>query len=258
MIQGLAFRRWVERITRPALVTVSLNLTWGPYTRRLDRINAGGTIDTHALAGSPEDARAAHRGMFTMRAKTQFRDVLDGLANTIAMGEITTDLGDNDSRTIVKNIFGGGPGGRVIQRDEPNRCQIDPAGLDPERPQFWQPGGIDGAATGRGYRWASSMMIYSGVFTIMPPNKAICGTNNGGATVMAPPSSRHQGGAHVLMGDGAVKFITDSIEAGNSSNPMVWLGGTAATNNQPGAKSPYGLWGALGTRASKEVIEEEI
>jgi prepilin-type processing-associated H-X9-DG protein len=45
---------------------------------------------------------------------------------------------------------------------------------------------------------------------------------------------RHRGGAHVLMGDGAVRFITDSIEAGDHSRSE---------------KNPYGLWGKLGTRA---------
>ena len=70
-----------------------------------------------------------------------------------------------------------------------------------------------------------------------------------------PPSSRHQGGCHVLMGDGAVKFITDSIEAGNSRLQCVMNGNTV---NPPGSKSPYGLWGALATRASKETIRSDF
>jgi hypothetical protein len=57
------------------------------------------------------------------------------------------------------------------------------------------------------------------------------------------------------MADGAVIFITDSIEAGDSNGPSVhrFAGGVA-----PGSPSPYGLWGALGTRASKETIEEQL
>ena len=73
---------------------------------------------------------------------------------------------------------------------------------------------------------------------------------------MGTAGSRHQGGCHVLMTDGAVKFITDSIEAGNSSAPDVRNGGIGGS--APGSISPYGLWGALGTRASKEVINQEI
>ncbi len=93
--------------------------------------------------------------------------------------------------------------------------------------------------------------------TILPPNKEICTDAHGGAghgDVVSTASSRHQGGAHVLMGDGAVKFVTDSIEAGNSRNPVVFLGGTAANLNATGSQSPFGLWGALGTRGASEVI----
>ncbi len=54
------------------------------------------------------------------------------------------------------------------------------------------------------------------------------------------------------MTDGAVKFITDSIEAGNSSAPVI------SQPNIPGSQSPYGLWGALGTRGARETIQAEF
>ena len=67
--------------------------------------------------------------------------------------------------------------------------------------------------------------------------------------VAAKMQCRHQGGAHVLMADGAVKFITDSIEAGNVN---------ASARVLAGVESPFGLWGALGTRGSNEVIDTEF
>jgi len=73
---------------------------------------------------------------------------------------------------------------------------------------------------------------------------------------IATMSSKHQGGVHVLMGDGAVRFVTDSIEAGNSNAGQVWSGGTG--DRAPGSESPYGLWGKLGTRAAKEVVDEDF
>ncbi len=45
------------------------------------------------------------------------------------------------------------------------------------------------------------------------------------------------------MGDGAVKFVTDSIEAGNSSSQMVHI---SPYGLPAGSESPYGLWGKLG------------
>ena len=58
------------------------------------------------------------------------------------------------------------------------------------------------------------------------------------------------------MGDGAVIFMTDSVESGTASAPNVWLNGTGGA--APGSQSPYGLWGSLGTRASAETIEEQL
>lgn len=200
------------------------------------------------------DGRAGDRGMFFARRQTAFRDCLDGLANTIMYGEITTDLGDNDKRTrAALHAIGGAPN----LDNNPLSCR---AGLDPLRPQFWDPGTAFTTWAGqprlrRGAQWASSFDINGGFHAVLPPNSEICSdvsTADQWAGVMTArgnytASSRHQGGVHILMGDGAVKFVTDSIEAGNSGNQQVT---PAATNS--GRQSPYGLWGALGTRASKE------
>ncbi len=226
----------------------------------------GGT--SNILTGTSEcmqRCRTNQRGVFVPRHKAAFRDVLDGLANTIMMGEITSDLGDRDIRTSAKT-------GLAIATLNPGECGT---GADTARPQFWLAGTANLANTtpayGRGYRWSDGNPVYSGIHTIAPPNKATCVTTEGKmdaagtptATVTAdkaygilPPSSRHQGGCHVLMGDGAVKFITDSIEAGTQTDGMVVFGGAGI--QAPGSPSPYGLWGALGTKASKEVIQSDF
>ncbi|MEM1225631.1 MAG: DUF1559 domain-containing protein [Planctomycetota bacterium] len=210
--------------------------------------------------------RAAARGMFAYREDKKFRDVLDGLSNTVMMGEISTDLGDRDVTTDLARQKGsrwGGTFGGIF--DNPSVAQ-DEGNIDPERPRFWCPAGgtgctapnLSGANQKRGFRWSDARPVYTGFTTILPPNTPIAmeqsGDNHG---ICGSTSSRHQGGAHVLMGDGAVKFITDSIEAGDSRAQNVRLNATE-TFAQPGSQSPYGIWGALGTRASREVIDEEI
>ncbi|EMI22430.1 secreted protein containing DUF1559 [Rhodopirellula maiorica SM1] len=208
--------------------------------------------------GNPRAAqavRAAQRGMFVMRKATKFRDVLDGLSNTIAAGEIATDLGDRDKRTQFGYEATNIDGRRLTDRDPNVNLCIN---TDPERPQFWATGQktVGSAERRRGYKWAWAAPAFSGMTTIWPPNERICiGSSNARAAAIAPPSSRHQGGVHVLMGDGAVKFITDSIEAGNQQAPRVSNMGSATP---PGSQSPYGLWGSLGTRAAKEVIDEDF
>ncbi|MCM2374768.1 DUF1559 domain-containing protein [Aporhodopirellula aestuarii] len=202
--------------------------------------------------GNEEDVRASCRGVFVARQKMGFRDILDGLANTICAGEILTDLGDNDVRTRAVNRSSGPSIWNDVQKCDPGR--------DPARPSFWQatlPTNIAFYGTAeqrRGYQWALGRPYFTGITTISPPNDEICLQVNHINVGNLPPSSRHQGGCHVLMSDGAVKFVTDSIEAGNQASATVQLGG----NPPPGSQSPYGLWGSLGTRASKEVIKEGL
>lgn len=202
-----------------------------------------------STTGWSRQSRASNRGMFTVHKDTKFRDVLDGLSNTIAMAEIASDLGDRDKRTIPVQRSSNQ---RALIRDNPSWC-FDNGDVDPTRPRFLTPGlATWSVLNGRGYRWADHFGEMTGVHTILPPNREMCADRNQGGEVLAPPSSRHQGGVHVLMGDGAVKFITDSIEAGNSRAGMVWMNGTGT--QAPGAPSPYGLWGALGTRAASETV----
>jgi len=211
-------------------------------------------------AANNVNAKAVHRGMFSIYNSARFRDVLDGLTNTIAMGEIISDLGDRDKRGGFAGGAGGGTPADV--QNNPLHC-VDSGEINPIRPRFWCAPGDTGCtppvsldisgSNSRGMRWASATRSgISDVYAIRPPNSELCigqWIDNPG---VFSPSSHHQGGVHVLMGDGAVKFITDSIEAGNQRAPMI-------TNaNRPGDKSPYGLWGALGTKGAREVISGEF
>lgn len=189
--------------------------------------------------------RASGRGVFVTRQRMKFRDVLDGLSNTIAAGEIATDLGDRDKRTLAQPHFS-----FTDARNTPLICRGD---IDPQRPQFWDASVTSLAASnqGRGYRWASGTANYSSMNTILPPNAEVCVTFADTGQGMLPPSSRHQGGVHILMTDGAIKFITDSVDTGDLTVRTI----SARTDSDlpAGSGSPYGLWGASGTRASKEV-----
>ncbi len=201
-----------------------------------------------------ENCRGGNRGMFNRGLQLGVRDCLDGTANTIIMGEIATYLGDKDIRTIST---AGTANVTSLIRDNPSWCRDQTGGtaayIDPARPQFWS-GNTVTAGVGRGFRWADSMPSFGMCSTILPPNKEYCGHGSDTRPNVTVMSSQHQGGCHVLMTDGAVKFVTDSIEAGDSHAGMVYNGGTGA--QAPGSKSPYGLWGSLGTRASKETIQD--
>ena len=230
----------------------SLDTSWGGFLIRNTGIQQTG--------GNPQflqRVRASQRGFFMNQQEKRFRDVLDGLSNTICMGEICTDLGDNDRRTRASR-----DGLNVASIGGNTACQQY---LDPERPMFWAANAPEVTAGDRvervrGFRWAWGSPLNQQVNTILAPNRELC-INNGNhvSITVASASSRHQGGAHVLMGDGAVIFITDSIEAGDSNRGQVGITGSHNDpDSVPGAESPYGVWGALGTRASSETIEEQL
>ncbi len=211
------------------------------------------------LRGSPRitvhrpsmlNIRAAGRGVFVARMETRWRDISDGLSSTLMAGEIATDLGDRDIRTMPHSLVGFAP-----LRDNPIACRGD---IDPQRPRFWMSSLTEvlAANQGRGFRWASGLQPYTAINTILPPNAETCMSVEDTAPGVMPPSSRHPGGAHGLLSDGAVLFITDSIEAGNSASGTVIRGGVG--NRQPGSPSPYGLWGALGTKGSGELVEQAL
>ncbi|MEM8913599.1 MAG: DUF1559 domain-containing protein [Planctomycetota bacterium] len=200
--------------------------------------------------------RASSRGFFVSHERMRFRDVLDGLTNTIMLGEITTDLADRDIRTATSLNNGWANG--VHDRGTMCRSQIDPS-----RPRFWIAAGDPGApmidATGeqgRGFRWADQSLNMTTFNTILAPNREMCSGASAGSPGQLPPSSRHPGGCHIVMGDGAVHFVTDSIEAGDPASGTVVNGGSGP--RAPGSPSPYGLWGSLGTRAGHEVFDDEF
>lgn len=190
------------------------------------------------------DATAV-RGVFGFRSCNGLDAIIDGSSNTILMSEgvrgsnvgITTTVGGDFSvlNTIVHS---------------------QPASTNPSACRSLSTGGKLNAGLSvksrRGlYMW-DGQPERTGFTTIIPPNGVACADGADGnadnANTVLPPSSIHTGGVHVLMGDGAVRFISENIDAGN-------LGAASPVQNSPGS-SPYGVWGALGTKGGGEVVGE--
>lgn len=207
--------------------------------------------------------RATGRGMFIPRMITTMADVTDGLSNTIMLGEIATDLGDRDTRTTpsINNGWSDPSGARPGVLDDVTICRSQ---IDPTRPQFWGPTPTMQSPSqnsqGRGFRWADANAFMTGFNTILPPNRELCFGGDAGTIGTVTVSSRHQGGTHLAMADGAIKFMTDSIECGGFQIDAPH--GTVTQNGQgplsPDSDSPFGLWGALGTRGQGEMIDQDF
>lgn len=196
-------------------------------------------------------AECGLRGVFVPRAsKMKFKHIIDGLSNTIAVGEIATGLGDLDMRT---NCFTNAKGGFTAVANNPKRCSQ--LGLeDPGRSGHWAPS-ANVYFSQRGFRWADFHTLQTQCNTILPPNSELCLVGNSHTYGVAPPSSHHPGGVNVVLADGAVRFVSNTIDAGDPTTPCVYcdaLSGGATSPTPPGSPSPYGVWGALGTRGSME------
>lgn len=204
---------------------------------------------------SEGNLQAFSRGFFWAKHFRKFRDITDGLSNTIAVGEIL--VGDGQGG-ISNHMLQASPG---PLNEAPNTWTTT-NNIDPERPQFWNLAssqvwgmnhGNDTSYQRRGSSWCDGVPYYSGINTVRPPNSYCVGRGENMDGIF-PPASNHQGGAHILMGDGAVKFITDSIDAGDQSVVPF----SKQYHDMPGYPSPYGLWGALGTVNAKEVITADF
>jgi hypothetical protein len=102
----------------------------------------------------------------------------------------------------------------------------------------------------KGGNYADGYISRTGFNTVLPPNSPSCGVVqnpvNWNAGVLSA-SSYHPGGVVLAMADGATSFINDNIDSGNSSAKI----GSAASG-----QSPYGVWGAIGSKAGGESIRQ--
>ena len=196
-----------------------------------------------------DSARQIHesscqRGVFACRRTTKLRDIHDGLGHTIAMCEIGTAM-----EGMLCGEFAMRQSPDILEN--PSLCREV---RDADRPNFYAGSGTVGT-TGRGGRWADGAAGYGLVNTILPPNGPSCAlADHGFSDGIYSAGSHHQGGAHVLMADGQVIFMTDSVEAGDPSAPTVRL----QPSEEGQSESPYGLWGALGTAAAQDRVEESL
>ncbi len=96
------------------------------YGDSTDVMERGPYTDQNQTGRNLERPRAAARGCFAIHMQYSFRDVLDGLANTICMGEINTDLGDGDITTLTHTDGTAG--------ENPSACRPQ---VSSSRPRFW-------------------------------------------------------------------------------------------------------------------------
>ncbi len=191
-----------------------------------------------AIAGTGESAAGGTgatpsprnpRGIFGHNTRFRKADLLDGTSSTIAMSERGQFVDDTD--------FRGGIGTAAVGTNPSACAALKAAGA-------LTPGG----PTWSGSRWQDGRGGYLAITTILPPNAPSCAAdaaNPGGGGVFTP-NSYHPGGVVVLFFDASVRLINNEIDAGDNTQPYPVSIGT---------KSPYGVWGRLGSRRGREPVD---
>jgi len=195
-------------------------------------------LDNHRSARVPVpqlgNRTVDNRGIFQIERWLNISAILDGTSNTVMLGEMVAGAGYCEHPGSVSLNLGNQPPSACLARIDPTnpRMLIRSFGCQPvEKP-------VGGRA------WYGHP-IYASFSTIVAPNGPSCHLQVDGADHMGTASSRHPGGVNVAMADGSVRFVSQTIDTGNPAVP-----------DDPfrSGPSPWGVWGALGSRAAGEVV----
>ncbi|MDO5553063.1 MAG: DUF1559 domain-containing protein [Planctomycetia bacterium] len=180
-----------------------------------------------------------------------FEGILDGTSNTILFGE-TVMAPDN----LTENIRGGvalldtsaytyvsdTPPSVCLAKKGSNNSVLTP--ITTVQPWGgWKLGG----------RWADGSQLHTQFFTALPPNSPTCANvAEMNDVVMVSASSYHSGGVNVCFADGAVKFISDTINTENLTMNVGSYSPTPQYSFRYIGPAFYGVWSKLGTRDGGE------
>lgn len=175
------------------------------------------------------------RGVFGFRVGATMADVRDGTSNTLAFSENTTYSPSAHGK--VHGHYVTLSSGAL--RATPVVC------MQAKGANGQLIGTLPGSHHRDGEAWTAGFPMICGFHTILPPNSPSCATaagewNEGIFTA----DSYHPGGVNAAMVDGSVRFVSETINTGNLSLPVPQTGNLGM--------SPYGVWGAMGTKDGGE------
>jgi prepilin-type N-terminal cleavage/methylation domain-containing protein len=168
--------------------------------------------------------------------RTTVAQITDGMSKTVLMGEAPVD--DRSGR------LPGGVGKLAMGDNSPPALCLGELGAG----GVYTTNGTDNRYY-HGSNWA--FFLNTVVVTGVRPNGPRC-NSNGWTYSMVPVGSYHPGGAGVVMCDGAVRFVADTIHTGDGSS-----NGPGYGASEMQVASIRGIWGELGTAQGGEVVSHD-
>ena len=180
--------------------------------------------------------------------------ITDGTSNTMFASEVCIGTGSTVNK--VKGgiaILGGNFGSHSCDWPALGFKPVNCAAVRGSNGEFVSGTSAQGSGDWQnGYRWGDCNGNYTLFFTILPPNSPSCANGNAEDWCIAAASSYHSGGVNAVMCDGSVRFVSETVDAGNQSISAPDVAPNKSRPQDYGGKSPYGVWGAIGTRAGGE------
>ena len=227
---------WTRRIGAFLCPSTQPGLAYGNSTAWLGRRHYAVCLgDSIANINSTSTSSFPNnRGIFLYSSTalgTSLEEIRDGTSTTIMLGEKANAVNTTDVRGLgAKSVAG--------IAANPSACFNVASGLT------YNTGVNVQSDRPLGSLWHNGQAAHCGFNTVLPPNSPSCMTDDwGDSGGLISASSYHPGGVHVAMADASTRFIVDSIDCGTL---------TTAEVTSLNGRSPYGVWGALGTRVGRE------
>ncbi|MDR2439755.1 MAG: DUF1559 domain-containing protein [Planctomycetaceae bacterium] len=251
-------------------------LCYGDFAPHSANLRGGNSDEAVPTVGTADtNACSYNRGTFAIHQWNGMHSLTDGTSNTILASErcIATNKRQVRQGYVLTNLVTPYPaGGGVPHNINAQNC-LAAKGTGAN---ITTDIGDDEIGDFSGKRWLDGAVAYTGFNTILPPNAPSClgpGSEevedpDGGESSTEPidvivtggivtASSFHPGGVNAVLADGAVRFISETIDTTSVNGAT--FGTTAPTTAadaikyiQTSGKSWHGLWGAMGSRNGGE------
>lgn len=136
-------------------------------------------------------------------AKVEFAHITDGTSNTAAFAEVVNGAGSTQAKNSPYDCYEYGTASGttlVAVRDEVLARDWKEATIAPDNWRW------------RGYPWTEGSPWRNWYNHLLPPNSPCWRLNASWDRIVSPPSSYHPGGINLVLLDGSVRFVSETID----------------------------------------------